>query len=346
MRTRRGFTLVEILVTLGIIAALAAILLPALSAVRGSANMAKSQTNMRQTFALMRDYAVANRDTIVPSLFDYSDTSVTPVQGKVRTDTTIPAGSRNRGTWADILWTQGGFGPVLYQDAAGADITAYRTYAPDGDLYKVQPDFNRGPFRAAVASGKLYHDGQVGVGDATPFAAPISQDTQINTNVFGSRLSTRTEPGLFAANNFFDSRPAAARAKTNHPYDARIELSSASGTYFNYGQILSPETAGYLIDSTAGTTIDPVDLHDQNLAPFDADDKDVSQVAFRYPGGTTNILLLDGHVKNEVTWDELSDLEGLSNERDAKTGARIYEGDPAKANDNGRGVRFRHLDLR
>lgn len=346
MRTRRGFTLVEILVTLGIIAALAAILLPALSAVRGSANMAKSQTNMRQTFALMRDYAVANRDTVVPSLFDYSDTAVTPVQGKVRTDTSIPAAQRNRGTWADILWTQGGFGPVLYTDPVGAEVSSYRTFSPDGLLYRQQPDFNRGPFRASVAAGKLYHDGRNGVGEDAPFAAPISQDTQINTNVFGSRLSTRGEPGLFAANNFFDSRPAASRARTNHPYDARAELSTASGTYFNYGQIIAPETAAYLVDSTAATTIDPVDLHDLEIAPLDADDKELSQVAFRYPGGTTNFLFLDGHVKNETIWDEISDLEGLSNERDVRTGARTYEGDPTKANDNGRGVRFRHLDLR
>ena len=72
----------------------------------------------------------------------------------------------------------------------------------------------------------------------------------------------------------------------------------------------------------------------------------MSQVAFRYPGGTTNILLLDGHIKNEQVWDELTDLEGLSNVRDNTTGARKYEGDPTKANDNGRGIRFRHLDLR
>lgn len=346
MHNRRGFTLVEILVTLGIIAALAAILLPALSAVRGSANMAKSQTNMRQTFALMRDYAVASRDTVLPSLFDYSDTTITPVQGKVRTDTTIPAAQRNRGTWADILWTQAGFGPVMFTDLTGTEVSSYRTFSPDGLLYQQQPDFNRGPFRAAVPAGKLYHDGRDGVGDDTPYAAAISQDTQINSNVFGSRLGTRSEPGLFAANNFFDCRPAASRAKTNHPYDARVDLSTASGTYFNFGQIVSPETAGYLIDSTAATTIDPVDLHDQNIAPFDADDRDVSQVAFRYPGGTTNILLLDGHIKNETSWDEMSDLEGLGNERDGKTGARIYEGDPTKGNDSGRGIRFRHLDLR
>jgi len=345
MQTRRGFTIVEILVTLGIIGVLAAILLPALGVVRGSANMAKSQSNMRQTFALMRDYAVSNRETVVPSMFDYSDTTITPVQGKVRSDTTIPAAQRFKGTWADILWTQAGFGPVMTQDATGAEVAMYRTDAPDGQFFR-NGGVDKSPFRAAIESKKLFRDGQSGVSDDAPFAAPISLDAAINSNVFGSRLSTRVEPGMFAANNYFDSRPAAARAKTVSGYDARTELSTASGTYFNYGQMVSPEASAYLIDSAAAETIDPVNDETLKMMPFDTDDPTFCQVAFRYPGDTCCILLLDGHVRTEQRWDEISDLEGLANERDPKTGALKYGADPEKVKDQGRGVRFRHLDLR
>ena len=351
MGNRRAFTIVELLVTLGIIGLLVGLLLPALSIVRGNAAMANSTSNMRQTFLLMGNYSSANRDTVVPSLFDHSQVAV---KGKVRAEAGMPAGSRYMGTWADILWTDGGFGPVVVDADDGGSSYDYRSDDPDGTLWQRMGDFEKGPLRASMQSKKLY--------DGT-----VSSDPDIQNNAFGSLCTAAVEPGMFAANNFFDARPGSLdasgihsrRKNTNHPFDARFDTTSgrtatnqpmqsgatpavAYSAYFTNAQVLKPDVSAYLVDSLACQTIDPV--VGTAVSPFDAEDAGLNQVAFRYPGGTCAMLMLDGHVRTEQTWDELIDLEGAANDR-TDTG-QLRSSSTTDRKDQGRGIRFRHLDQR
>jgi len=89
--SRRGFTLVELLVVIGIIALLISILLPALNKAREASQVAKCLSNLRQLGAAAVSYTTENKGYLVPADV-YDSALASEPNGRVWSD-----------TWATIL---------------------------------------------------------------------------------------------------------------------------------------------------------------------------------------------------------------------------------------------------
>lgn len=272
--TLRGITIVEMLIVIGVIAVLLAILLPALNVARRNALWATSQASLREIGQLVVLYSSDNREAIPPTAFDYR-TNLAP--GKVRTasppGSTPPLGPLSYGSWSDILWTTGRFGPIAKVEEDPANPWDYRYDSPDADLYEKGFEA-KNIFRSAELMTKVAGGGS----GASPFGS-------------GPAESEKGAPGYFGGNPFFDARPA-------------TQSTPWAGKFWVTGQIKAPESSMYLMDSNLGELLG---INDPTLTPNA--NLNLVGVDWRYSGGYALCLFLDGHVDGVPEFDSLRELE-------------------------------------
>lgn len=295
----KAFTIVEILVVIGIIAVLIGFLFPVLLRVSRVAKKAESMSRMRQISMWMGEYSSDNGDIILPSQFDYSDASLTPYPGKVRSipqstsSLTLSAGAEHQGTWTDILWTINNFSNMVAAlPSAETDLGfSFRYDSPTKELYDYLDNDLTNPLRSAAFNSKNSKQAPLlGEGILTPF---------------GTGADSENIPGFFAANDFFNNRPDVPGAPP-------------LGFWHTNGQIAVPERSMYMVDSFYGEVIAATEEAYDNPSvggsggfSLQVDDPNpTGEVDFRY-SGTCLMLFLDGHIENVGPWPDLTYLQEI-----------------------------------
>jgi prepilin-type N-terminal cleavage/methylation domain-containing protein len=283
-RTKRAFTIVEILVVVAILAVLVSFLMVALSGSQDAAKTAKVNVKLKEIGHWMSLWSGENNDRVLPSQFDYTDEAQAGSAIQVRRNAEAPDDNANdemtrgqyQGTWADILWTDNNMHQTFglrdrYDLADENSPLRWESDAPDNDIFDEYASFSH-PFRSTF------------------------------NNTSGPDIDY---PGYFAANDFFDSRS---------DNDADGDTSSMVDRYYTYAMLHSPGRSVYLVDSKVGAIIsdDPepwVSTLGTTSGPIHHDDlNEAGDIDFRY-GDECLMLMLDGSINRVARWSERGPMD-------------------------------------